>query len=132
MSQLNDDEGISTIESVEPVNQFFEEETIPLRATQRRASSITNLATFIEQEIDHNHDLWVEYHAHEIHADDQFNGAYLHDGLIEGIDVASGLCTVIDPVPEHRQRFSISLDVLARSISDKHGRETGFLIVQQP
>jgi hypothetical protein len=130
VTQKNFDEGIQTIDSMDAVNKFFLGKKAALHAKGHRYSSIGSLSDFIATHIQANRDLWVEYHAQEIHKDDQYKGDYIHDGLVEAIDTIAQTVTVIDPVPEHRQRLTISLDVLGRAVSAHFGREAGFLVVE--
>lgn len=131
MTSNNLDEGIATIESEAIINTFFERLKVPLSATAFRCSEISNLEKFILDNLSAQRDLWVEYHAHEIHSDDTTKGHYIHDGLIESYQLASQTAVVIDPVPEHRQRLRVGIVELEASISDKFGRETGIIIVQR-
>lgn len=130
MSAANLDEGIATIDAADEINKFFRSLKVPLSATAFRASNIPDLEDFIIEGLNAQYDMWIEYHAHEIHSDDATNGRYIHDGLIEAYDANSKEATVIDPVPEHRQRLSVGINQLKNSISDHFGRETGIILVQ--
>lgn len=130
MTQINDDEGISTVESADLINSFLIKNAPGLHAKSFVYSIINeDIPSFIASNIKLNNDIWIEYHGHEIHATDQYSGNYVHDGLIESIDVEKGLYTIIDPVPEHKQRITVHNNELISSISTKFGRETGFVII---
>lgn len=129
MTQANFDEGISTIDSSALVNNFFTESDIALKASRFPFSAIPNLHDFLISHLKSNHDLWIEYHGHNIHSNDRFKGNYIHDGLVEGYNTDTKIVTITDPMPDHRQRLEIPLDVVSSSISTLYGRETGFLII---
>ena len=131
MTQKNFDEGIQTVESESHINRFLGEQAPALKAISFKHSAIAQLPDFLSTQIKANHDIWVEYHAQEIHAGDEENGDYIHDGLVESFDPASGHVTVIDPMPKHKQRLNISLQVLEKAISNKYGRETGFVVIER-
>ena len=104
---------------------------MPLKATSVKHSRIASLEGFLSGHLFANHDIWVEYHAQEIHAEDKFKGDYIHDGLIESLDQVNGIVTILDPLPYHRQRLSVTLDALEGGISTRYGRECGFVVIEK-
>lgn len=124
----NEELGINTIESAALVNEIFETLHIPLQAQRVNASEIQNLATFIQEELEANHDLWIEYKSHELHSEDT-----IHDNVIERIDMEpeDPLVTLIDPLPDHKNRFQVPVSKLHRAISTQFDRETGFLVISK-
>lgn len=124
MTSANVDEGIHTVESEEQINAFLRQKAPGLQVTSFKRSRISSLLEFLSTHLDANRDIWVEYHAHEIHPNDDQRGNYIHDGLIESLDLTNGTVTVIDPMPKHRQRLIVSLGTLDRAISTSYGQET--------
>lgn len=63
LTSLNNDEGISTIESSESLNAFFIEENVPLRATAHVADErfMTGFSKFLSDNLDLGNDVWIEY-----------------------------------------------------------------------
>ena len=131
MTSANVDEGIHTVESEEQISCFLEKMAPELRATSFKHSRIGSLSGFLSSHLDANRDIWVEYHAHEIHSTDDQQGKYIHDGLIESINLADGSVILIDPMPKHRQRQVISLEILDHAISTRFGHETGFVVIDR-
>ena len=131
MAQSNFDEGIQTVESEGQINKFFIDNAISLKAKSYKLSSIPSLINFMGEHINANHDIWIEYHSNEVHAEDKYQGNYIHDGLIEGLNLSKEIATVIDPEPEHRERLYIPLKTIEKSISKTYGRETGFIVVEK-
>jgi hypothetical protein len=125
------DEGIRTIESEASINLFFEEVAPRLTAKSFKYSDIRSLSHFLSTHLRANHDIWVEYHSQEIHRTDERQGKYVHDGLVESMDLANGRVVVVDSMPNHQQRLSISLDALETAISPHYGRETGFVLIER-
>lgn len=117
LSQLRVDEGVQTIQSVEMINALFQKTAPALKAVAYKASEIPELKEFLIEHLKCQHDIWVEYHAQDIHADDVYNGQYIHYGLIEKFNATLNSVVVIDPVPEHKQRLEVPLTVLKDSIS---------------
>ena len=118
--------GMRTIDSKNLVNKFFKKHKIQLHAVDVKASNIKNLHKFISEHLRMNHDLWVEYKSHEIHREDA-----VHDNVIESIrrTKTGAFVTLIDPFSEHKTRFEVPIAKIERAISDKFGRETGFLVI---
>lgn len=131
MTHANFDEGIQTVEAEERINAFFKTMAPELRAKCFKSSSVDSLTDFLNTHLRANHDIWAEYHAQEIHSTDGNRGNYIHDGLIESLDLTNGRAVVIDPMPKHRQRLVVSLDTLERAISTQYGRETGFVVIEK-
>jgi hypothetical protein len=131
MTKGNFDEGIQTVESERQINKFFIDNAINLKAKSYKLSSIPSLINFLNEHINANHDIMIEYHSNEIHAEDKYHGNYVHDGLIEGLNLSEEIATVIDPEPEHRQHLYIHLKTIEKSISKTYGRETGFIVVEK-
>jgi len=131
LSNYNYDEGISTLDSVNKVNEFFLKNNINLIAEAKKISEIDDLKKFIESNIVLGNDLWVEYKGHNIHKYDQMEGKYLHDSLIESIDDNDNEIVIIDPSPDHKPRIKIKIKSLFDSLSTKFGKETGFLIISK-
>ncbi len=129
MTDVNLDEGIQTVDSERQINTILKEIAPELRARSFRHSKIDSLSDFLTTHLRDNRDVWTEYHAREIHSGDEKKGNYLHDGLIESLDLDLGSVVVIDPMPKHRQRLVISLETLERAISTQYGRETGFVVI---
>jgi len=127
-TSLNNDEGLKTIESEDVINQFFLEHHISLSASAVRASEIRNLQSFITKNLEKNRDLWIEYKSHVIH-----NAEAIHDGLVESIaeSTPSITATLINPLPRGKPRFVINLHRLQDALSDKYGRETGFIVIER-
>lgn len=63
LTSLNNDEGISTIESEKELNSFFEEERIGLRAQTYRADQafVEGFRPFLRKNLDEGNDVWIEY-----------------------------------------------------------------------
>jgi hypothetical protein len=131
MTRPNFDEGIQTVESENEINAFLNDNAAPLVARCIKYSAIPSVANYISTHLRANRDIGVEYHAQEIHGDDEFKGNYVHDGLIESFDFADGTLTIMDSVPNHRQRLHITLPVLEKSMSSRYGRETGFVVIER-
>lgn len=131
MTRANLDEGIQTVESEHTINAFFSEQSLPLRATSYKQSSLRSVPAFLQQHLEENHDVWTEYHTNEIYSAFPSEADAVHDGLIERYDPESLRLTLIDPMPNHPQRVTITPDVLDRSISDRYGRETGFIVIEK-
>jgi len=131
MTRSNFDEGIPTVESESKINAFFVEKKVGLIAKSYVFSEIPSVRDFIKSHIRENSDVWIEYHAQDIHPDDQMQGNYIHDGLVESIDLADDMVCVIDSMPDHRQRLTLPLKTLERAISPHFGKETGFVIVRK-
>jgi hypothetical protein len=131
MTNANFDEGIQTVEAEERINAFFKTMAPELRATCFKSSNLHSLTDVFSTHLHANHDIWVEYHAQEIHSTDENRGNYIHDGLIESLDLTNGRVVVIDPMPKHRQRLVVSLATLERAISTQYGRETGFVVIEK-
>jgi hypothetical protein len=127
----NQDYGISTVESGDYINDFLRDHAPGLHASAVKSSNIVSLPLFLNKHIGQNHDLWVEYHAPEIYADDEFQGDYVHDSLIESFCVSRNEVTIVDPMYEHRQRLVVPLALLERGISSTFGRETGFIVIEK-
>jgi hypothetical protein len=125
-TKTNFDEGLKTIESALVINRFFKTQKIPLMATAVRASEIKNLENFIAQNLKQNNDLWVEYKSHKIHGEN-----YIHDNVVESVvkTKTSESVILIDPAPYHKPRLSVSFEKLKEAISEKYGRETGFIVI---
>ncbi|MDD3288294.1 MAG: hypothetical protein PHX43_04735 [Alphaproteobacteria bacterium] len=130
-TQKNLDEGIQTIESEDRINAFFSEVNAGLKARCFKLSAIGSVGEFIAEHLTQNHDIWIEYHTHEIYKPNEDGYDAIHDGLIEAFDKAKSLVTIIDPMPKRCQRNEISLETVERSISTLYGRETGFVVVQR-
>lgn len=120
--------GINTIESSQFANKIFEKLNLPIHAHTVKASDIQNLATFIQEQLGADHDLWVEYKSHELHGEEA-----IHDNVIESIDLEpeDPIVTLIDPLPDHKNRFHVPITKLQRAISTQFDRETGFLVISQ-
>jgi hypothetical protein len=131
MTNANFDEGIQTVEAEQRINVFLQERAAGLRATSFKHSKVPSLPDFLSTHLRANHDIWVEYHAQEIHSKDDNQGNYIHDGLIESLDLTNIHVVVVDPMPKHQQRLVIPLDTLERAISTRYGRETGFVVIEQ-
>jgi hypothetical protein len=130
MTEFNNDEGISTLDSVERINVFFDSSKITLAAMALPFSKISSFKDLIVENLAQNNDIWIEYHTHEVHADD-INNKRIHDALIESIDLEANTAVIIDPKPGRRQRATVPVDVLERALSSKFGRELGLLIVKK-
>ncbi|NOR85547.1 hypothetical protein GQ473_05510 [archaeon] len=124
----NNDEGLKTIDSEKIINQFFKEKNINLNAKAFIYSKISNLKEFLIENIKNNNDLWLEYKTHKIHGD-----KLIHDNVIESVKTISGKTkiTLVDPYWEYKPRLDISIEDLEESISDKFGRETGFIVISK-
>jgi hypothetical protein len=132
MTKPNCDEGVQTVESEDQINAFLREHDIGLVAKCHKYTPDLSIADFVSEQLEANHDVWVEYHAHEIHACDRSQGQYIHDGLIESLDRENGVATVLDPSPNHRQRLSIAIPVLRKAISEEFdSRATGFVSIRR-
>ena len=131
LSRYNYDEGISTLDSNKKVRLFFRKNKITLQVISKRLHEIQDLKKFIQENITANNDLWVEYKGHEIHKNDADKGRYLHDGLIESIDLKKNEIILIDPAGSHKPRIMVKISTLYNSLSTKHGKETGFLIISK-
>ncbi|MFA6280513.1 MAG: hypothetical protein WC612_06960 [Bdellovibrionales bacterium] len=134
MTRAGLDEGISTVESADDFNTFFNEISVPLEAKGYKYSTIPNVGAFLMEHLAANNDVWIEYHAHDIHANDNYKskheGDYVHDGLIEGFAPSMNTITVIDPYHDHRQRITVSLTEIEKAVSSLFGKETGFVIIR--
>jgi hypothetical protein len=125
------DEGIRTVESEARINLFFQEVAPRLKATGFKYSEVPSLIDFLTTHLRANHDIWVEYHSQEIHPTDERRGKYIHDGLVESVDLQNDRVIVTDSMPNHQQRLSISLNALETAISPHYGRETGFILIER-
>jgi hypothetical protein len=125
------DEGIRTVESEARLNLFFQEVAPRLKATSFKYSKIPSLIDFLTTHLCANHDIWVEYHSDDIHPTDERRGMYIHDGLVESLDLQNDRVIVIDSMPDHQQRLSLSLNALETAISTRYGRETGFILIER-
>lgn len=130
LTRTNFDEGIPTVESEDKINSFLKEAGYPLKAKAWKFSEIEDTSSFLLDNIKRNNDIWIEYHSQEIHSYDRSGGDYIHDGLVESLDAVGRTAVVIDPMPEHRQRLNVTLNQIENGISEKFGRETGFVIVE--
>ena len=123
------EDGIQTIESEGRVNRFFKKYKFPLIAKAVRASEISDLEKFIENNLRKSNDLWVEYKSDRIHGEH-----FIHDNVIESMERGKKemLVTVVDPYGEYRTRNKLLLSVLQDAINENEfGRETGFLVVSK-
>jgi hypothetical protein len=120
------DYGLQTINCEKTVNKFFKENKIPLAAHSVRHSEINNLSEFILENIKNNNDLWVEYHNRKIH-----KARGMHDSVIESIEINKKIMSVtfVDPYWAFKPRYEVSIKDLADSISEKYGREAGFIVI---
>lgn len=130
LTSFNHDEGISTLDSVEAFNEFFKQKGIQLRAEAIRYADIDSLRDLLIKHLDDDHDVWIEYHSHEI-ASEHANNGRIHDALIESFDPASNTIVLIDPKPTRRQRHTTSLEMLDRALSSEYGRELGLIVVRK-
>lgn len=131
LGKYNFDEGISTLDSLKKVNEFFRKKKIKLKARRKKLSEIKDLKQFILTNLSTRNDLWIEYKGHCIHKYDKMKGKYLHDGLIESINTKKNEVVLIDPSPDHKPRIKVKLKALYDSLSTKFGKETGFLIISK-
>jgi hypothetical protein len=131
MTAANLDEGIPTVESADKFNDFFRTIGTNLHAEAFRYSEIRSVPDFISENLEKNHDVWIEYHAQEIHKHDAKEGNYIHDGLIESFDRKAGKMIIIDSLRDHRQRIVVPLDEVERAISSMFGKETGFVVISK-
>lgn len=124
----NYDEGLKTIESEKIINRFFKENKISLIAKAVRASEITNLKEFLINNIKNNNDLWLEYKTHKIHGEKM-----IHDNVVEAVNIISGkvMVTLVDPYWAYKPRLDVHIGRIAEAISDKYGRETGFIVISK-
>lgn len=125
-TQINKDGGLKTVESERVINKFFKTNKIPLFAKSVLASEISDLGSFIVDNIKNNNDLWMEYKSHEIHGE-----KFIHDNVVESLQKKNGRTTVtlVDPAPEYKPRLEVSVTKLRKAISNEFGRETGFIVV---
>jgi hypothetical protein len=125
-TRTNYNEGLKTIESENIINRFFKSRKIPLIAKAVPASKIRNLESFLVNNLKGNNDLWVEYKSHRIH-----KKPYIHDNVVESLQKTRRhfKITLVDPAPLHKPRFVIGIKELQEAISDKYGRETGFVVI---
>jgi hypothetical protein len=130
MTEFNNDEGISTISSVDRINGFFRASGIALMATAFPFAQISEFKDLLTDNLSQNNDVWVEYHTHEIYADDA-NNKRIHDALVESIDPSTNTAIIIDPSPRRRQRVKVSIEVLERSMSASFGQELGLLLIKK-
>lgn len=121
--------GLSTINSAAPIQRTLTSFGANLKIDSVFSSQITNLDDFLVTNIKANRDLWVEYDASKIHANDQRGGEYIHDGLVESFDTETSTVTLIDSMPDHRQRITLPISELADAISPKDSAETGFIVI---
>jgi len=126
MTNYNNDEGISTLDSANIVQEFFQKNNINLNVQTKKYSEIQNLENFIQKNIQTNNDLRCEYKTHQIHKQNR-----IHDSLIESIDLTTNTIILLDPDPKHPPRKEIRIDLLKKSIDPTHGKETGFLIISK-
>lgn len=127
MQGYNKDEGISTLDSIAKINEFFANEGLTLTAHAYIASQIPDLRAFIEHGLASGHDLWIEYHNNQIYPNDIVQ--FIHDSLIESYDSETDTIVLIDPEYKHPPRKSVPLDMLRDAISTKFGKETGIVVV---
>ena len=119
---------IKTTDSEKIINQFFKEKNINLNAKAFKYSKISNLKEFLIENLKNNNDLWLEYKTHKIHGN-----KFIHDNVIESVKTISGKTkiTLVDPYWEYKPRLDVSIEDLEESISDKFGRETGFIVISK-
>lgn len=125
-TKTNYDEGLKTIESEDIINRFFKSRKISLTAKAVRASEIEDITSFLFENIRKDNDLWIEYKSHKIHGE-----KYIHDNVIESIQKTktSAKVILVDPAPRHKPRIIVGVRELEEAVSDKYGRETGFIVV---
>lgn len=126
LTNFNFDEWISTLDSTHIMNDFFKKNNLNFKATPYKYSEISDLETFIYENIKSWNDLWVEYHNEEIHPCDNYSA--IHDNLIESIEWKN--ITLIDPEYTHKPRIIIKLETLKNSISNKYWKETWIIIIE--
>lgn len=124
----NYNEGLKTIESEKTINSFFKKNKIPLTAKAVRASEINDLKEFLVSNIKDNNDLWLEYKTHKIHGE-----KIIHDNVVESVKVVSGkgYVTLVDPYWEFKPRLVVGINKISEAISNKYGRETGFIVISK-
>lgn len=127
-TSTNNDEGLKTIESEKLINRFFKDKKIPLKASAIKASEIADLTQFLIDNIKKDNDLWLEYKVHKIHGE-----KLIHDNVVESVKTLSGKTwvTLVDPYWVYKPRLDVTIEDIAEAISDKYGRETGFIIVSK-
>lgn len=125
----NFDEGISTMDAETPLNAFFSESKLNLRARSYRSEEafLENLATWTREALAKGDDLWIEYAVGEKGSP----GVYLHDSLIDAFDPERGTVTIVDPDPESRNVRQMPLEELADRISGSYGKPTGILRISE-
>lgn len=128
-TSFNNDEWISTLDSIEKINNFFKKENISLQAIAFKYSKINDLKQFIWENLEKWNDIWVEYHNDEIHPYDWCSA--IHDSLIEDINTEENEVTLVDPEYNHKPRINIKIDILKNAISNNFWKETGFVIIQE-
>lgn len=131
VAQLGETLGLSTVNSASEIEKTLSKFGAKLEVKAVRASQIENLMDFLQVQLNGGNDLWIEYDASHIHSYDSRSGAYIHDGLVEAVDAESGHATLIDSMPDHKQRIMVSIDDLAKAIAPDGKEETGFIVVEQ-
>ncbi len=125
----NNDEWISTLESLVLINKFFKLEKLNYKAKAYKCSDINNFKEFIYNNLNEWNDLWVEYHNDEIHLYDEQKT--IHDSLIESIDLKKDEVILVDPEYMHKPRIVVKLEILQRAISNTFWKETWIIVIEE-
>jgi hypothetical protein len=59
------------------------------------------------------------------------NQYIIHDGLIESFDTKHDSITLIDPEPEHKNRYQMDITEFFDRINGTFGRKTGILLIKK-
>lgn len=124
--KINDDEWLKTIEEEESVNSFFQLNNIHLKAKSYYLSNILELWTlteFIQENINANNDMWVEYKLEWLFPWNK----WIHDGLIESITWDDVI--MINSWYDTPNRYTFNIKDLEEWLSNKFARETGIIVI---
>lgn len=121
-----------TIESTDKINRFFGENKLPLEARGYKISTIKDPLEFIEEALEKDFDVWVEFANKPIFRTD---GG--HDCLVSEIRRRGTqyFAVLIDPYWRHKQMYEVPFDDLIEAMQKKKNlkpiRERGIVIVKE-
>lgn len=120
-------EGISTVDSTQAMNRFFDEFDLPLEARAIRPcdSEFDRLEERVFEWINGGADVWTEF----VVGEKGSANAYSHDCLVEKIDLRSKSVSLLDPDPRGENHKKISVEEWKNRMSGEYGRPTGIVLL---
>ncbi len=116
--------GVSTMDIVPEINNFFRRRRIRIQGEAIRFRQISDFQKLVEGALRFDFDLQIEYHSEEVHPEDPVN-QHIHDSLVETFRTEERIVSLVDPVGKRKQRIETNIDVLWRSIGPRFGKELG-------